>query len=308
MTTGSLPRLPWSTGGARLHLPRDLHAAYIVGRMGAAASADVWPVLWGSHGAGKFGFARLQRLGLVRMFPRRSASELGWFGLAPQAASWVADEMGCPEAELRVVHGVSRMNLAALRQRNRLWVSLVLASRASQGAARLSLIRTEWELRRAREAQARLVPDVQVVLEAMTPAGPRDHAWFVELDAGTERLGVWAKKADAYLTARRGGAFYGEGAWRVLALVPSARRARSVAGTVAKQGAGDLVWLALQAELEEGLALEPRLWRADELAAAPEEARRWSLLGVSSPGRDPEPRPRSAADRGSPAVSREVPR
>ena len=40
MTSGALPRLPWSTGGARLHLPRDLHAAYIVGRMGVATSAD----------------------------------------------------------------------------------------------------------------------------------------------------------------------------------------------------------------------------------------------------------------------------
>lgn len=308
MTSGPLPRLPWSTDGARLHLPRDLHAAYIIGRMGVATSADIWPVLWGSHGAGKFGFARLQRLGLVRMFPRRSPSELGWFGLAPQAAPWVADAMGCPEAELRIVHGVSRMNLGALRQRNRLWVSLVLASRASQGTVRLSLIRTEWELRRAREAHERLVPDVQLVLEAATPAGLRDQVWFVELDAGTERLGVWAKKADGYVAARRGGAFYGEGTWRVLTLVPSVRRARSVAGTVAKQGAGDLTWVALQADLEEGHALEPRLWRADELAAAPAAAPRWSLLGAVTPIHAPALPPRSAADRGSSTVSREVPR
>ena len=131
--TADHPKLPWETHGARLHWPRDLHLAYVIARMGVARSADVWPLLFGSHPAGKIGVARLQRLGLLRMFPRAHPSAHGWYGLIPEAATWVAEAMGCAESELRIVHGISRMNLSAVRDRNRFWVSVVLGCRRQVG-------------------------------------------------------------------------------------------------------------------------------------------------------------------------------
>lgn len=301
-----IPSLPWTPEGARLHLPRDLHLAYIVGRMGVATSHDLWPLLYGSFGAGKFGFARLQRLGLLRMFPRKSPSEIGWFGLAKDAASWVAESMGCEEQELRVVQGIARANLSAVRQRNRLWVSIVLACRA-RGDARLALARPEWELRALKGPGTRLVPDLQLVLEALSVNGaPYEVSWFVELDNGTERALVWDAKVRAYAEARRSGPLFGEGRWQVLAVVPSIRRAQTVAVAAAKQGAGGLFWVALHSGLENGAALEARAWRADELAQAPRSQPRWSLLGTSSPSCDAELRPRAAADRGAGEDSPEV--
>jgi hypothetical protein len=298
-------RLPWATPGARLHLPRDLHLAYIIGRMGVACSADVWPLLFGSRVAAKIGFARLQRLGLLRLFPRRNPSELGWYGLVPDAAPWVAEAMGCDDVELRVVHGVARMNLQAVRARNRLWVSVVQACRAVPDA-RVALVRPEWELRRARTPGTRLVPDAQLVLETRVGGQAAEAAWFVELDHGTERLAVWEAKARTYLDARQAGSLYGEPSWRILAIVPTARRARSVASAARRVGAGSVLWLALQEQIEEGRALGPHLWRADELGdAGPVPATAWSLIGTS-PIRDPDPRPRSAADMASPTASRAV--
>lgn len=300
--TESAPKLPWDVKGVRLHWPRDAHLVYVVSRMGIARSVDVWPLLYGSHGAGKMGFARLQRLSLLRMFPRANLAEHAWYGLVPEAAPWVAEAMGCDEDELRVVHGISRMNLGAVRDRNRFWVSAVLACRARAGA-RVALVRPEWEFRRARESGTRLVPDLQLVLEVADGSGPAELVWFIEFDAGTERLAVLEGKARAYLEAARLGSFYGELRWSVLVLVPSIRRARSVAAAMHRASA-ERTWVAVQSELEEANALEPRLWRADELALNPKAPPRWSLLGASSPSRESEPRPRSAADRGSANDSR----
>lgn len=301
MTESVHPKLPWETAGVRLHWPRDGHAAYVVGRMGVVRSVDVWPLLYGSHGAGKIGFARLQRLGLLRMFPRAHLSEHAWYGLVPEAASWLAEAMGCEESELRIVYGVSRMNLSAVRDRNRFWAGVVLACRSREGA-RVALVRPEWELRRSREAGTRTVPDLQLVLEVSGEAGTEEFTWFVEFDAGTERLAVLEAKAKAYQEAARLGAFYGELGWRVLVLVPTPRRARSVAAAMARSGA-EATWVAVQSELEEARALEPRLWSVAELAAEPKAGPRWSLVG-SAPIREGEPQPRSAADRGSSSVSR----
>lgn len=296
------PCLPWETAGVRLHWPRDGHAAYLVGRMGVVRSVDVWPLLYGSHGAGKIGFARLQRLGLLRMFPRENLAAHAFYGLVPQAAPWLAEAIGCEEEELRVVHGISRMNLSAVRDRNRFWTSVVLACRARSGA-RLALVRAEWELRRTRESGTPLVPDMQLVLEVAGDSGTEEFVWFVEFDAGTERLAVIEDKAKAYQEAERSGAFYGELRWRVLVLVPTLRRARSVAAAMARAGS-DVAWVAVQADVEEARGLEPRLWNARELAFDRKAASRWSLI-APSPIRESEPRPRSAADRGSSTVSEE---
>lgn len=301
--TERAPKLPWDAKGVRLHWPRDAHLAYVVSRMGVARSVDVWPLLYGSHGAGKMGFARAQKLSLLRLFPRANLSEHAWYGLVPEAASWVAEAMGCEESELRVVHGVSRMNLSAVRDRNRFWVSAVLACRAREGA-RVALVRPEWELRRAREPGTRLVPDLELVLEVMDGGSASELVWFVEFDAGTERLAVLEAKARSYLEAASLGSLYGELRWSVLVLAPSIRRARSVAAAMHRAGA-ERTWVAVQSELEEARALEPRLWRTDELATDPKAAPRWSLLGAASPGRDSELRPRAAADRGSKAGSSE---
>src|SRR5262249_8107988 len=93
------------------------------------------------------------------------------FTLNRDAVSWVAEAMDCDESELRTVSGIARTNLAAVRARNRLWVSLVLACRRTPGAE-LVLFRPEWELRRVRSREG-LVPDAQVVLQVGD--GPEPH-------------------------------------------------------------------------------------------------------------------------------------
>ena len=169
----------------------------------------------------------------------------------------------------------------------------------------MALVRPEWELRRAREPGTPLVPDLEIVLEVAAASGLAEYVWFVEFDAGTERLAVIQAKAKAYLEAARRGALFGELDWRVLFLVPTPRRARSVAAAMMRCDAVRS-WVAVQSELEDGAALSPRLWAAADLAADAHAAPRWSLLGPSDPIRESDPQPRSAADRGSSGSSSEV--
>lgn len=292
--------------GARLHLPRDLHVAYVIGRMGTATSLDVWPLFYGSPHTARFGFLRLQRLGVLRMFPRKEPTHPGWFTLTAEARPWVAEAMNCDESELRVVSGIARTNLAAVRGRNRLWVSLVLSCRSTP-SVRLMLFRPEAELRRERRGE-RLVPDALFVLRVEGAPEMHEVAWFVELDAGTERLAIWVKKAEAYSEARRLGSLYGEPQWNVLVVVPSERRARSVARVCAAASLGHCVFLAVQEALEDGHAFDAVLMSADELAKADVPPVRWTLTGDSNEISEADQRGRSTADVGPRAKTRGVTR
>lgn len=254
--------LPWKTSGTRLHLPRDLDVTYVVGRMGAVTSIDLWPLFYGSRTAGRYGLARLVALGLLRTFPRGEPSRPAWFSLTHEGKAWVVDATDCDEAELRIISGISRINLDALSTRNRLWASIVLACRAAP-ENELLLFRPEWELRGLRAPDLHVVPDAQVVL-GRRDAAAGERSYMVELDAGTERLAVWTKKAEAYLEARRRPHLYGARDWRVLALVPNERRLRSLARTVVAAGAGAFIDLAVTETLMEGRALTSALLVASD--------------------------------------------
>lgn len=264
--------------GARLTLPRDLQVAYLIGRMGAVRLADVWRAGYGSPHTARSGFGRLGRLGLLRSYPRLSPSLPKWFGLTPEGFSWVLEESGCNEEELRAPSGIARLNLSSLAQRNRLWVSLILAGRASS-TVRLALFRPEAELRQMASSQVPIVPDALFVLERRQGQKPHapgggiqaiiaavSSAWMVELDSGSERSAVWIKKAELYRDLRNGRSLYGEEHWSVLAIVPSARRAQAVAAAVVKGGAGAFTVIALASSLEDGRAFERALWTALDLS------------------------------------------
>lgn len=300
------PVTHWRAKGVRLHLPRDRDIAYVVGRMGTATSQDLAPLFYGSANTARFGFLRLVRLGLLKQFPRPDVSRPAWFALTPDAREWVADEIGCEPSALRVVHGVGRMNLSAVRSRNRLWVSLVLACRSRTDIA-LVLVRPEWMLRQE-SANEPVVPDAEVVLSRTDGDHAREFVWFVELDAGTERLAVWRSKIERYADARGRRALYGELEWRLLILVPSVRRARSVAAVCEEVSLGESCFLAVQAAIEEGRALDAILYRADELVAAPGSLRRWSLIGCVTAVDEADQRGPSTVDRGAGPEGSEVSR
>jgi hypothetical protein len=77
--------LPWRTAGVRLHLPRDLEIAYVLGRMGAATIADTYRLWYGSPHTARFGFGRLVRLGLIKkLSPRRFPRPLLVFAYLPR--------------------------------------------------------------------------------------------------------------------------------------------------------------------------------------------------------------------------------
>ena len=270
--------LPWDTEGARLEMPRDLQVAYVVGRMGLATSLDIWPLFWNSRRAARTTFLRLQKLGLIRTFPRCDPSRPAWYALAPRAVELVASEMECDPRELRTVSGIRRLNKAAICGRNRFWVSLVLGCRATPDVE-LLLFRPEWELRRLKPSDINVVPDAQIVLGDDAQADDMQQVWLVEFDAGTERLSVWESKARAYCAARGYRAVYGAQRWQVIALVPSMRRARSVAAAATRGGAGSFIFVGVTDTFDDGRALGAAFWPATELAADPNARPRWSLLG-----------------------------
>lgn len=294
-----MTRLPWETRGARLQLPRDLRISYLVGRMGVATPYDLWPLFWGSLHTARIGFRRLVRLGLLRTFARAEVSHPAWYSLTARGAAWVGTEFGCDEQELRLVTGVGRVNLGAVRVRNRLWVSVVLACRATPGV-QLALFRPEWELRVMRSAAVPVVPDAMVVLADRDPAAtPSGWAWLVEFDTGTEHLAVWERKAKA-LAGMSGRPLYGALRWNVLVRVPNLRRAQAVASAVVRGGAARLVYVSIEGSLDGGRALDTALWRTALLAASPDAVPTDSLRsGAKTALGSPDQRPRSAVDGGS---------
>jgi hypothetical protein len=257
------------TPGARLHMPRDLHIAYTIGRMGVATAAHIGPLFYSSPNTARVGCARLLKLGLLRTFERPDVSRPAWYALASEASGWVAEQIDCEEQDLRSVTGIRRMNLEAVAMRNRFWVSVALACRPTGGKVVLELFRPEWELRRLKTSDVPVVPDAQVVLQAHgADPQPLERVFFVEFDAGTERTTIWARKAEAFAAMRDRSSLYGAAQWFVLAVVPSVRRARSVAAAVAGTAGGAFTFLAVAETLMDGRAFDRVLYRAPELAAA----------------------------------------
>lgn len=290
--------LPWPVSGVRLQ-PRDTSAAYLFGRLGAATAYDIWPALYGSLTAARWGALRLSRLGLVHAFARTEPTRPSWYGLTDRGYRWLVDEIGCPADELRLVSGLRRANLAAWSQRNRLWASLIVACRSREDV-RLALVRPEWELRRLWTPAVPVVPDMMLTLSMGGKEARRDLSWAVELDSGTERIStVWRAKLEGYGSLARQ-PLYGSRDWRVLAVVPSERRAATVAkAAAAVGGAGGLVLFSVQQALELGRALDIAVWTtADLCAGRPPSASLAPAAGAADPGQHA----RSAADR-APAQS-----
>src|SRR5437764_18608 len=105
-------------------LPRLLRLALRLATLPLYALYGVWALWGGSPATARVGFHRMAAIGVLRAFDRAQVSMPTWYGLAADAAPWVAEAIGCDEAELRVVSGIRRTNLEAVHQRNVLWVSL----------------------------------------------------------------------------------------------------------------------------------------------------------------------------------------
>jgi hypothetical protein len=288
--------LPWRISGARLQMPRDLQIAYTVGRMGIVTIADTYALWYGSPHTARFGFGRLVRLGLLRSFPRTDPLAPAWYSLTPQGLEWAAEQAGCDERELRAVAGIRRMHLPSMR--NQFWTSVVLACRQLP-SIHLRRFQPEWELRPLKREDMRVVPDAVVTL-----GGPdesqRECSWLLELDAGTERTSVWRAKAREYVELRSAGRVYGASAWRLLAVVPTARRALTVAVAITAGGAGAFSYVGVIGNLVTGRAFARVLWPCLELAKVPTTAPSACLTdGLSKPISEADQRARSTVDRGS---------
>lgn len=248
--------------GARLNLPRDLAVCYSLARFGAATAQCLGPLHWGAAPTARHGFARLLRLGLIRTFSRPVPCAPAWYALTREGYAFVQKETGAPDEELRRVTRLDRVNLSMLSARNDLWVSLVLAVRR-EPRVRLARFVTEAELRRQAANRERVVPDAMICLASAD--GTRQRTHLVELDSGHQRLATWQEKS-AQLAACQGTVLYGASAWRVLASVPTLKRARGVARAAMAGGGGHLVFLAVADTLARGQAFAPVVWRAQDLA------------------------------------------
>jgi Replication-relaxation len=289
--------LPWPVSGVRLHLPRDLAVTYSVGRMRAVTIADTFALWYGSPHTSRFGFGRLVRLGLLRAFPRTDPLMPAWYTLTKRGLEWTAEQAGCDEREIRSMESIRRVNLVALSMRNRLWTSLVLASRRHP-SIRIGCFQPEWELRPQLPEHLHVVPDAIVSLVKRDGNAERRCAWALEMDNATERAAVWKTKTAQYADLHSVGDLYGIANWRLLASVPSLRRAHSVAAVITAGGAGAFSFVGLAASLEAGRAFDQVLWPCSALAKVPTAQPSASLIdGFGKPINEADQRGRSTVDR-----------
>lgn len=259
-------RSPLIERGVRLNPATDVPRGYLLGRFGLATVSSLSPVLWGSPHTARASLGRLARLKLVRSFARNSPAEKKWWALTKSGREWVLEATGCQERELRYVAGIRRLNLPVIGQRNDLWASCICAARRS-AQVRLALFRPEWELRQLSANLLPIVPDAMLVLERRDET--RDVTIFLEQDSGSERSAVIRGKAEEYTRLRSSGPLYGATRWNVLFVVPSRRRAVTVAAAMVNGGAGSFTWVGLARQLVSGPAFSPVLWQADELVREP---------------------------------------
>jgi len=289
--------LPWRVQGARLQMPRDLQIAYTVGRMGIVTIADTYALWYGSPHTARFGFGRLVRLGLLRSFPRTDPLAPAWYSLTPRGLEWTAEQAGCDERELRAVAGIRRMHLPSMR--NQLWTSVVLACRDLPLIC-IRRFQPEWELRPLKREDMRVVPDAVVTLGDPDKTRQGECSWLLELDAGTERTSVWRAKAREYVELRSAGRVYGTSSWRLLAVVPTTRRAFTVAVAITAGGAGAFSYVGVIGNLVAGQAFARVLWPCLELTKVPTAAPSTSIIdGLGKPISEADQRARSTVDRGS---------
>lgn len=290
--------LPWHVSGARLNLPRDLEIAYAIGRMGAVTIADTYALWYGSSHTCRVGFGRLVRLGLIRSFPRTDPRAPAWFTLTRRGLEWAAEKAGCDERELKVMESLRRVNRLALATRNRLWSSIILASRRHP-TVRIGRFQPEWELRPLTPEQQHLVPDAMMTLVSPLPDGERQIGWAMEMDNATERAAVWKSKAEQYVSIGSARRLYGLSDWRLLASVPTNRRALTVATAITAGGAGAFSFVALSSSLEAGHAFDRLLWPCLALARTPNALPSASLIdNLVTPISEADQRGRSTVDRG----------
>jgi hypothetical protein len=127
----------------------------------------------------------------------------------------------------------------------------------------------------------------------------RRCAWALEMDNATERAAVWKSKAAQYADLRGASRLYGTADWRLLASVPSIRRAHSVATAITASGAGAFSFVGLAASLEDGRAFDQVLWPCLALAKSPTAHPSASLIdSFGKPISEADQRCRSTVDRG----------
>jgi hypothetical protein len=112
------------------------------------------------------------------------------YALGPKGREWIREQSGR-------VRPVPRGSLAHHLAIVRAWIDLALGIHARQGMT-LVTVRPDWELREANEnVPWSVVPDLLLAIRLEGPP-PRDLLLAVEVDCGTEPLGILRRKVEAY--------------------------------------------------------------------------------------------------------------
>jgi hypothetical protein len=285
----------WPFLDPRKNRQKVMGLVYLISRMGWFHAADGYFLFFRSLTTARLYLADLAKKGILETAPRRNEADPHAFRISARAAEWLIDEAGCEPDEIVRPASLTSVNVPALRARNRFWCSLVAAARATSGVTIKQFV-AERQLRALKTSDVTVIPDAAVILEVAGEAGPDQGedaaphvlAYFAELDGGTERQKIWTEKFLGYGSARRQGSLYGLTDWRLLALLPSQRRAVHVARTAVASGGAEFTILAVSSSLERGHAFDRVVWNAVALA---EDERAEPTVSLLGPGAE---RPASA--------------
>ncbi len=169
----------------------------------------------------------------------------------------------------------------------------------NQPSVGIVIFQPEWELRPMKSESVPVIPDAITVLENKDVTDARQCAWILEMDTGSERSAVWKSKASKYAELRGRGPLYGLGDWRLVALVPSVRRAHTVARAVVSGGGGAFTFLGVISALESGQAFSRVLYPAASIAGSSTVDPSVSLVDAFvTPISEADQQPRPTGDRG----------
>jgi hypothetical protein len=225
---------------------RDLKIIYTVGRFSLASTRHLTALFFQNKNTANKRLRSLFSANFLRAHLLLGSTSPTIYTLAPAGLEALVKRMGVDRKLVRIP---KTLDVADLQHRLVVVdtrVAIVLAARECP-ALRLVRFLTGAEVHGLlKDAGANVVPDALVLLER----NAKPESLALEVDLGTEALGVWRHKAAGYARMMAAGfSLFGLSDWRVLVIAAKKTRLRSIASVLLEAGPADRFLLVDLAEL-----------------------------------------------------------
>jgi len=249
----------------RFNRNRDPEILVALGKMQFLRTRDITRLYFGSKVTAKKRLRRLFDAGLVNCWSQDLFVD-NIYSLSSRGKALLVQDLGLSGEEFRIPSKIKHVNLDHRFGINSFRISLALAAQRNPGVE-LGFFKPEQELKGIQIPNLLpLLPDAIFMLRDLRSGSGRKHFFSFEYDLAGENPSYWVKyKIQRYLEILEGGfLFYGMNRFRIVVVVPSARRLRSLGKAAFRAGARVDFLLAVESQLSEDTVFTRTFYYPDE--------------------------------------------